>query len=175
MKWVRRPDKRVIDQSAVNNKYGSGRLREPLRWVALVAVIVLVIASGRLVWRHYHKSQPTSVASFLKQDADNASKYSQDYLKNGDYANYQNGQSSIAQNYLNNNDPKDALSYMNEVFAKVPAGKINYESYATMVGVQRALNNKSKEKFYDQKLIDLLQAQGDSAGAQDIKQQMDKL
>ena len=71
----------------------------------------------------------------------------------------------MAADYQNANDNKNAERVMNEVFANVPADKLNSSAYGRMVSIEQALGNTDKYKQYLSLYIKQLNKDGDSQGA----------
>ena len=146
----------------------------------IVQFAVLAIIIGGLfflVHRHnVNKSNSTVVKPrTINQFESDLSKSTNGFLASSDYTSYQASQSVFVTQYLLEKDVADAQRVMDNVLAKVPANKLDSQTYTALVKIDEAKKDTAKLKSDLKILVEKQKAEGNTAGADASQKYLDSL
>jgi hypothetical protein len=157
----------------------SGKNNRSKRLPKTIILVIAVIIIGCFLYNHFHKNAKKTFTAAKPATASQVEslekKSTGDLLSKGDTAGYQIAQRTLANQYLLNNDTKDAERIMNNVINSIPADKITSGTYYVMVNIEKQKKDQTQYKHYLELLIEKLKAENNPQTADQVQKVLDSL
>lgn len=134
--------------------------------ILVLALILLSTVIYVIKFKNKNSFVPEKLTSAQQLQANQEwQKNTQNSLDVKDYEQYQMQQLSVVGQYVDHGDYLSAQNTISDIFSKVPQDKIIASTYYQAITVAEGQHDSSKKKDYVNKLIALLNSQGQTAEA----------